>query len=96
MDKFQNSAKNFAQNAYFYLLENVPSSNRFNWYTLMTFYNSSQFIMNKITFDKTGQALENYNLHGYEGSFHKLCLSELKANLKSHNLHLLTIMIRSV
>ena len=32
----------------------------------MTFYNASQIIMNKISFDRLGQAIEDYNMHRYE------------------------------
>ena len=60
---FQNSARDFAKNSYFYLLTASSKSN-FEWYTIMTFYNASQFIMNKITFDRTGKAIEDYNMNG--------------------------------
>ena len=49
----------------FYLLTfEFPSA--FTWYTVMTFYDSSQMIMNKISFGENGLAIEDYNLHGYE------------------------------
>ena len=61
----QNSAREFAKNSYFYLLTTSSKSN-FKWYTIMTFYNASQLIMNKISFDRLGQAIEDYNMHGYK------------------------------
>ena len=62
---FQNSARDFARNSYFYLLT-TSSKSKFEWYTIMTFYNASQFVMNKMTFDNLGQAIEDYNMNGYE------------------------------
>ena len=58
------AAKYFAQNSFFYLLTNSFTSN-FEWYTIMTLYNSSQFIMNQIAFNDLGQAVEDFNMNGY-------------------------------
>ena len=58
-------AMSFFHNSLFYLLTfEFPST--FTWYTVMTFQDSSQIIMNKILFDENGLAIEDYNLHGYE------------------------------
>ena len=57
--------KVFPKNSYFYLLR-FQSPSDFNWYTVMTFYNSSKIIINKIHFNKNGLAIEDYNMHGYE------------------------------
>ena len=64
---FQKSIKGFGKNSYFYLLEISlqPTSLAFEWFTIMTFNHDSQFIMNKIQFDHLGNAIENYDLHGY-------------------------------
>ena len=58
------AAKAFAKNSYFYLLTTSSTSN-FNWHTILTLYDSSQFIMNKIRFNDLGQAVEDFNLNGY-------------------------------
>ena len=41
-------------------------SNSFKWYTVMTFNENEQFIMNEISFDHLGKAIENYDLQGFE------------------------------
>ena len=58
------AAKAFAKNSYFYLLITSFTSH-FKWYTIITLYNSSQFIMNQIVFNDLGQAVEDFNLNGY-------------------------------
>ena len=58
------AAKAFAKNSYFYLLTTSSTSN-FNWHTILTLYDSSQFIMNQIRFNDLGQAIEDFNLNGY-------------------------------
>ena len=55
----------FPKNSYFYLLR-FHSPIDFDWYTVMTFYNSSEMIINKIHFDQNGLAIEDYNMQGYE------------------------------
>ena len=63
LEDFQ--AMSILHDSLFYLLTfEFPLS--FNWYTVMTFYDSSQMIMNKILFGEDGLAIENYNLNGYE------------------------------
>ena len=57
------AAKYFSQNSFFYLLTNSFTSN-FEWYTIMTLYNSTQFIMNQIEFNDLGQAVEDFNMNG--------------------------------
>ena len=65
IEYFKNFAEKFAKNCFFYLLHydlpNLPA-----WYTVMILNNSSQFIMNKIEFDKDGRIIEDYDLHGIE------------------------------
>ena len=58
------AAKAFAKNSYFYLLT-MSFTSHFKWYTIITLYNSSQFIMNQIGFNDLGQAVEDFNLNGY-------------------------------
>ena len=58
------AAKDFARNSYFYLLTTSLTSN-FVWYTIITLYDSSQFVMNRIAFNDLGQAVEDYNMNGY-------------------------------
>ena len=41
-------------------------SNSFKWYAVMTFNENEQFIMNEISFDHLGKAIENYDLQGFE------------------------------
>ena len=45
-------------------METSLQSKNFNWYTVMTFTRNNQFIMNKISFDDFGMAIEDYNMHG--------------------------------
>ena len=66
MENFKTTASKFAKNSYFYLLVFEKSPSTISWYTIMTFYNSSQFIMNKIKFDENGMGIENYNMQGME------------------------------
>ena len=58
------AAKAFAKNSYFYLFTTSFTSN-FKWYTIMTLNNSSQLIMNQIQFNDLGQAVEDFNMNGY-------------------------------
>ena len=41
-------------------------SNSYKWYTIMTFNDNEQFIMNGISFDHLGKAIENYDMQGFE------------------------------
>ena len=63
LEDFQ-AMSNFHNSLFYLLTFEFPSA--FTWYTVMTFHNSSQMVMNIISFDKNGLAIEDYNLHGYE------------------------------
>ena len=63
LEDFQ-AMSNFHNSLFYLMTFEFPSA--FTWYTVMTFYDSSQMIMNKILFGENGLAIEDYNLHGYE------------------------------
>ena len=44
----------------------IQSNNSFKWYTIMIFNDNEQFIMNEISFDLLGKAIENYDMQGFE------------------------------
>ena len=41
-------------------------SEGFDWYTIMTFNSDDHLIMNKMSFDHLGKAIENFDMHGYK------------------------------
>ena len=44
----------------------IESNKSFKWYTVMIFNDNEQFIMNEISFDLLGKAIENYDMQGFE------------------------------
>ena len=44
----------------------IESNDSFKWYTIMIFNDNDQFIMNEISFDLLGKAIENYDMQGFK------------------------------
>ena len=63
---FQNVAKQFAKNCYFYVLQYDSNKTLLVWYSVMILNDLSDIIMNKIDFDQNGKIYEDYNLHRHE------------------------------
>ena len=47
-------------------MSNSIQSKTFKWYTIMIFNDNKQFIMNEMSIDYLGKAIENYDMQGFE------------------------------
>ena len=65
MNEFQNIAKKFSKNCYFYLLQ-YDHADSSVWYTVIILNHKFQIIMNKIEFEPDGKIIEDYDFQGME------------------------------